>query len=598
MKKLLVFTLFAFGFIFPVVGNSAPLDIELPQNCLGYAYVPRAEEAMNHLSSFATELNLPNSTIIFIKSALAVILENRDMKGINWKGPIGVVLLQQDQENPWAIGVQLSAPDSYYRELARSFTLKSEDKKNGIRVYTKQEKVFDTLAYQEASGEEKKKSKQFFKTEEKQLILSRRGDYAWVSANPELINSLNKIAPPDLKVFEGIDFTFVFEAEPILDLLRSRLDQELPAILTAVPGTKFSRASIQPYLDLYFHYAQQVKRVAFGLTADEKGVSLEKMVTAESGSVLGEFLRLQKNGKLSLARYLDPRAWLIFDGRVNQAQMLIEPYRKLARAGEEFLGKMAPESRSRLPELRQATLSTIQSYLNNLGGEMAVCISSSPSGLFSSLMVQEIKDPKAYRNYLSRELPASLEKFRELYHELGITYDPGGLLQPVDRIYTLKMTCDMEKFPPGKPTSKPGKKLRLSFFNKPIISRFTLREGLAISATSWGGESKLASVLQRVEKGKEGVDLALLSPCYRNANGLIYFSFNHYLAFLDGIIKQMETAPEGKRLEKLQELAGIDLPLLICWKVQGETLSVRTGISMENIRKVKNLFSGGAPEKD
>lgn len=592
MKKWLVFTLIGVGFIFPAAGNSAGKAVELPQNCLGYAYTPRAEEAMEDLSDFAGELNLPTSSIFFIKSALGVLLENRDMKGIDWKGPLGVVLLQQGQEDPWAIGVRLSAPRSYYRELAESFTLKSEDKKEKIRVYTKQEKVFDTLAYQQATAEEKKKSKEFFKTEEKLLIVARRGDFAWVSPNSALISSLKNYDLTDLEVFPQSDFTFLLRMEPLLKLARKRIDKSLPAIISAVESSGRSpKGTIRAYLDLYLNFARQVKTVALGLTADKKAVSIEKMVTAESGSGLGEFLRLQKNGRLKLARYLDPRAWLIFDSRVSHPRMLIRPYKKLLQASEPLVAQLVPApDQADISDFQEASLENISSYLDNLSGELAASISASTGGFFSYLALLEVKDRKSYRRYISQEMPATLKKFRKIYREMGVSYDFTGPEKPGggEDIYSLKMTFDPDKFPRNKKRGAKEMKLINKLLQQPITSRLTLKDNIGITAASWGGASRLPEVLARIDQGKGGFDLSLIAPCRRNSHGLIYISLNRYLDFMKELL-------DHKKLAGLEKLTGIDLPILICWKVRGETLTARTTITLDNIKKIKAAFIAEDP---
>ena len=596
MKKVPVFILMAWLAVFPLAGYPAAKTVELSQNCLGYAYVPRAEAAMKNLSAFAGELNLPSSSIFFIKSALGALLENRQMKGIDWKGPLAVVLLQQGQDNPWAIGVRLSAPKSYYGVLAGSFTLKSEDRKEGTRVYTRQEKVFDTTAYQQASAEEKKKSNQFFRMEEKKLIVARGGDYAWISPNTDLIAALKSYRVPDLKIFPSADFTFLFRADPLLKMARERIEKNMPAIVSAAQsGAKAPAAGIKAYLDLYLDYAQQVKTLAFGLTADQKAVSLEEMVTAESGSGLGEFLRLQKNGKLKLAGYLDPRAWLITDTRVSQPRMLLLPYRKMLQASRSFMAGLVPASRqSDLARFQESALESIESYLDTMGGEMAASISTAPGGIFSYLALQEVKDQKSYRDYLSRRLPATLEKFRKTYQAMGVNYAYTGPETASGRedIYTFKMTFNPVKFPPGEKQGAGAEKLVKKLFSRPITSRLTLRNNIAITATSWGGVNPLPEALARLNGGKKGFDLSLVSPCHRNANGLLYLSLNHYLDFIREIIDQVKTSPPGKEAAALKNLAGIDLPLLICWKVEGETITARTAITLDDIKKVKDALTG------
>lgn len=611
---LVVSALLTFSFL-PAVGGTAP-EANLPPDSIGYIRIADAEGVLSDLARFAEKLQIPDASLIFFRMCLERILSIPDLSGVNLNGPLGFILFNlKEEKDPWAVCFSLSNPEACRKALAKSLTLISEDKESGVRIYAKQVKIFDTKSFRKATPEEKKDFQKFFKMEEEKICLALRGKNAWLTKNPALIDSVKDLKISDFTAPLPGNITLVFQPEIILQLIREEYaGKPLPGGAGETPGflspfsPAFSRKIFETYLDFYLDCARQIRTAALGVTINADGVSLETLIRAEPESPLAEFLRGQKTGELSLARYLDSDAWLVVADRIRKPEMLLEAYQKLFSILAQTSGPLSNGEKPLEPDkIKEIYLKSMQPYFKAVGEEMAFSISSSfPGNPLSMLILQELKDEAEYRSYIRQSLPETYESLKPFYEKMGITYDFSGLEEPRKyrgtEIYSVKIQFDWKQLQKKEPVGPEEKKIYEAWLNKPMLMEMTIWKGLGITSLSWGGGSGTDSLLDALAKGESTFDLKRLSDCGAETNGVIYFSLNRFFRWLNQLMAGLESdASEAgeKGLADLQKLTGLDLPLLVCVRVEGESLRAGTQIPVERIKAFHQITEkkASAPEK-
>jgi len=590
--------------------------VNLPEKVQGYAWVPNPDRLLSDLGKFSQNLDIPPLAIMGLQMMLGGLLENSNLTGVDMDGPLCLVSFSPEAEDSWAVCFSLTNPDIYLKALSKTLKLQSEDDKTGIRVYTKEVKTLDAEAFAAASPEEQKKMGDFYKTSKKSVSVAINKKSAWLSPNQDILKQLYRLTPVDFKAPVDGSLAVVLKVQPLLDFLeplaKEKLEKfEMTAAEAPSPlGENVARELLNSYIDLSLYYGRQVRTFAIGLTINGDGVELYELIEAEPDSSLEEFLKAQKKGELSLARYLDDSSWMVFDGRIQRQDMLIELYRKLFDIfGGVFkeldTGKDEKTVADQLAAFEKTFLKNLQIFINCSGDEMAFSISSSPAAIFSAVSVQKITDPKAYREYIKKSYLESIDIMMPFYQERGVGFDLAGIKEPETykgvEIFTAKITFDLKKLLKKEELSEDEKR-GLSLLEAPMIIQSAATGRLAVTEMSWGGKPDIKTRLDLIAAGKSSFDLKELNPCRKDANGVLLISIDRFLKdYLLAIMKKLSPPEtEAGQAEVLERLGALDLPILACYTVDGANLKIETGVAMDKIRAVKVIIEKikkATPEK-
>jgi hypothetical protein len=586
--------------ITPALGKT-----KLPESVIGYAWISNPERLLSDTDKFIQEMDMPPMASMILKMGLGGMLENPNLTGVDMDAPLSLVSFDPDQLESLAINFTLSNPASYLKTIKKSLKVKSEDTENGITIYSKEIEEFDNDAYDAATEKEQEDTAKFYRKVETTVAIAIKGKSAWISLDPDLLKKIHNLSAADLKPQLNNNLVIVLRVQPLLDyaepLAREGLESmELPEGETSSPlGKEATKKMLASYVDLYLYYARQVDTAALGFTFNGDGVELAKFVEPKSGSPLEEFLAAQKKGTLSLARYLEPTPWLVIDGRMQKQEMLVELYRRFFDLFGGVLDELDTEVNGKktidLAKLEETFIKNIQEYLKCSGDEMAVSISSSPETVFSAAAVQKITDPAAYRSYITKSYLESINDMIPLYDKFGINFDLAGIKAPEKykgtEIFTVKCTFDFEKMLKKEDMGEDEKRT-FEIFKDPMIIQMAATDKLAVTEMAWGGKPDIKARLDLIASGKSSFNLKELGTCREDANGVILFSVNRYIKdMISGMMKKM--VPEGveaPQAEMMDKLGNLDLPLLVCYTVEGPNMKVKTSISMDKILAVKALI--------
>ncbi len=572
----------------------APAGEETPQ-AIGYISTPNTGKTLDDLVNLIEKLNLPNGGMVVFRAYLGGLLENPTLSGVDLKGPLAIVFFNPSgKTDSWAAGFRLNNPDSYLKVLEKSLSLKKTDRESGVRTYTKETQVFDREAYLKADSEDRKDLDRFNKDVITTISLALKGNTAWLTTNPELIEAVREKNLSDFRAPVSTNLALVFEVEPLLEIVRPKFEDSLSRLdQAAEEGSKGGR-SLRQILGFYLHYARQIKEGTIGITADADGIVLKNLIRAEAGSGVGEFLREQKPGRLSLARFLEPEALLIADGLLRKPEMLLGPTEKLFSIygttcqAEDF------------EALRKAWLESSETYFRAVGDETALSLSSRPGLPMAASMVQSLKDPAAYRAYIQTGFPAIYQQLKPFYDEQGITYDFTGLEEPRKfqgvEIYTLKSEIDREKFLKASVKDETDKKFLEALPEGPMIMEWAVWKNLAVSHYTWGEGGKIDPLLERVMAGQRSLRLRDFTGSRRRLNGAVYLSLDRLCRFGERFINRFADKPKGQKgTAMLRKLAKLDLPLLWTITVDEEKVEAETRIPVEKINSIKEVIAPSKP---
>ncbi len=606
-KNRLSFGLVSMLVFLAVIAAPVYAGAKLPEKMIGYAWIANPNRLLGDLEKFSQELDIPPFTTMILKMALGGLLENDNLVGVNMDGPLCLISFSPDEADSWAVCFSLSNPDSYLRTIKKILKLKSEDEETGVAVYTKEVTEFDGEAYNEASEEEKKDSDKFYRTEEKSIALAIKDKTAWLSLNPDILKEVRSFSLADFKRPVKGALLIALRVQPLLDIAEKGMREGLESLDMEVgeASSPFSpeatRELFQSYLDLYLYYGRQIETISLGFTLNGDGVALEEVIEPKPGSPLEEFLKGQKKGDLSLARYLEPGPWLVIDGRMEKPEMLVELYRRFFDVLDGILKELdaatgVKDAGTRVAKIKQSYLESVESYLTKCAGdEMAFSISSTPDAFISAVAIQKIKDPKAYREYIKQSFLENLDIVMPLYKEMGISLDVSGVKDPSTYkgadIFTAKIQFDWKKLL-KKEELTDDEKRAFSLFEDPMIIQMAATGDLAVAEMSWGGKPDIKGRIDLIAAGKSSFNLKELGDGRKDANGILYFSINRYIGdLLSGMIKKMAPADvPAPQAEVLDKLARLDLPLIILYTVDGADLKVATRIAMEKIQAVKAVI--------
>jgi hypothetical protein len=584
----------------PAIGRT-----QLPESVIGYAWVSNPDLVLSDMDKFLQEMDVPPMASMLLKMGLGGMLENQNLTGVDMSAPLCLVSFSADQLDALAINFTLSNPASYLKVIKKSLKVKSEDTDSGITIYSKEVEEFDDEAYNAATTEEQEDMSKFYRTIETTVAIAIKGKSAWISLDPNILKKIHNLSAADLKPQLNNNLVIVLQIQPLLDyaepLIREGLEElDMPEEDTSSPlGEDATKKMLAAYVDLYLYYARQVSTTALGFTLNSEGVGLAKWVEPKKGSPLEEFLAAQKNGTLSLARYLEPEPWMVIDGTMRKQEMLIELYRKFFDLFGVVLEEIDIEKNGKktidLAKLEETFIKNIQDYLKCSGDEMAVSISSSPEAIFSAAAVQKITDPEIYRTYITKSYLESINDLMPLYEKFGVNFDLAGIKSPESykgiEIFTVGIKFDFKKLLKKEEMSNDEKRT-LAIFDAPMTIQMAAMDKLAVTEMAWGRKPDIKARLDLIAAGKSSFNLKELGSCRENAHGVILFSVNRYLKnMVSGMMKKM--APEGvetPQAELLDKLGNLDLPLLICFGVEDGNMKVNTNISMDKILAVKALI--------
>jgi hypothetical protein len=570
----------------------------LPAGTVGYAWVPNVDKLFADADQFLTALGAPNMFLMMAKAGLGQMLGNAELNAVDLKGPLAIVVLNpKENPQPLAAAFRLKAADAYFKGMEEPPTLIPGDEKSGVRIYSRKISTFDSAAYDAASPDEQSDVNRFYQSSE-QPFLALQGDTAWISENPALLDQVKGISLASLAAPLAHDLVLVFETETLGKLLREEADQQLEK--TDKSGTAGGSAQmLRSQVDLYLNYLGQVKQAVTGLTLDKNGVAVEKIVMARPGSTLASFLAAQKKGELKLARFLDRDSWFAADFRVSRPEMLLGFYSRMFDLMAEASPLAAGGEKTALdPKARGLYLKAIKAMVDAMGEESAFSVSSPPGTLFSGVSVMEIKSEEAWRGYIRQGmLDAMLPAWKSAAAKKGMTYDASGIEQPGKYknfdVYTLRVRIDKSALAiPEEAMKEIG-----GWVNQTMTVAMAAAGKIAVSAMSWGGEPRIGEVLDRVAAGQSSFDPARFGAAAAGANGAMIFSLDSFLRGILGIIPADKI--EGLQGENLKKLSSLELPLIVSFRAEGETLRASSSFPMEKILAVKNLFeskSKPAPE--
>lgn len=577
----------------------------LPPDSIGYVRIEDAERTISELAGFAQKLEIPDASLIFFRMSLERVLSIPDLSGVDLNSPLCFILFNlKEEKDPWAVGFSLSNPDSCRKAMDKSYKLISEEEEEGIRTYSRQIKIFDTKRFRQASLEERKDFQKFYKETEEKVCLALEGKKAWLTKNPALINSVKDLEISDFGAPLSSAITLTVRPEIILQLIREEYSgknlsggdaEDPPSPLS--PG--FSRKIIESYIDFYLGCARQVKTAALGITINAEGVSLQSLLRAKSESLLAKFLREQKAGRLSLARHLDGDAWMVLAYRMRKQEMLLDAYQKLFSAIARTSGPPSEREEALSPDkIKEIYLKSMEPYFKAVGEEMAFSISSSfPDKPFSMLVLQELKDESEYRSYIRESLLETYKSFGSFYEKMGITYDFSGLQEPRKyrdaEIYSIEIQFNWKQLRQKESVSEEENKIFSGWLAEPMLMEMSIWKGTGITSLSWGGECGTEALLDKLAKGESTFDLKNLAGCEAETNGAIYFSVSNFFLWLKQLMAEVEgESSEGgeSKLPDLEKLARLDLPLLICIRIEGEDLKASSRIELENIKTLQEII--------
>lgn len=599
--KYIIYSLAFASILFtPFLGKA-----EIPEYIIGYAWVADPDQLLSDMDKFMQEMDIPPMASMIIKMGLGELLENPNLAGVDMSSPICVVGVDPEQPDSWAINFTLSNPATYLRTINKTLQVKSEDNESGITTYRKEVEEFDSEAYESATEKEQENTSEFYRTVETTVSIAINNKSAWISLDPMLLKKIYTLKTGELKPQLDSKLVVVLQVQPLLDYAEPLIRQEISSLDlpegddSSPLGEQATRNMLKSYVDLYLHYARQVKTAALGLTINGEGVILEKFIAPKTETPLEEFLLAQKRGNLSLARYLAPTPWMVIDGRIQKQEMLLEAYKKIfdlfSGVINELDDKDIDKSTFDLAKLEKIFFKNIQDYIKCSGDEMAVSISSDPDSIFSAAMVQKITDPDMYRSYITSSYLDGINELMPLYNKLGINFDLTGVKTPETykgaEIFTAKIKFDFNKLV-EQDEMGPEEKRALALLEAPMSIQMAVKDKLAVTEISWGKQPDIKARLDLIVEGKSSFNPEELGNCREDVNGVILFSVNRYLKdMVSGIINKM--APEdiqGPETEILKRLGGLDLPLLACFVVKDGNLKVRTSISMNKILAVKSAI--------
>lgn len=586
-----------------IVPARAEEDTRVRPRLIGHIWIPSAAKAIDDLTRFAEKLKLPTGGVVALRSYLGALLENPTLSGVKLDDSFRVVVFNPSEATySWAVGFQLNNPDSYLKVLEKSLSLKNTDGETGIRTYIKETQVLDREAFLKAKPEDRKHFDQFNKTLTTTLYLDLKENTAWLAPSLEILEAVKDRGPLDFRAPVTANLALVLRAEPLLELIRKKIEEKISRPDAAAASTPSSdgeptKQTLQTQLDLYLHYARQVAEVTIGITADADGIVLEKLVRAEPGSGLGEFLREQKPGRMSLARYLEPGAVMIADGFIRKPEMFLGPTKRFFSISAPAAGQ--PDGGN--PEgLRAAWLNISKTYFQAVGDEIAVSLSSSPEAPFTQCMIQSLKDPAAYRAYVRDGFAGTYELVKPFYDERGITYDLSGLKEPREyqgvEVHALKIKIDRKKLLESEAKKEADKQLVAALPEEPITMEWAVWKNLGISRMAWGGEETIDPLLERVMSGKSALKLKGLTGFRRGINGAVYFSLNDLCRVGERLFTRFATGSRGRKgTAILRKLAALDFSILWTVSVDGETVKAATVIPMEKIAAFKEAVAPSSP---
>ena len=569
----------------------------LPPGTVGYLWVPSPEKLFADADSFLGALGTPNAGLMFVKSLLGQMLSNPDLSAVDMKGPLLLVMLNpKENPQPLAAAFRIGQLDAYLKGLEEPPILKPSDAASGVKVYARKVQTFDSAAYDAASIDEQSDVNRFYKTSE-EPFLAIRGDTAWVSENPDLLGRLQNLAPEALSPGLGHNLVLVFEAETLGKLLREEADKQLQVIDESA-GADASAKMLHAQVDLYLGYLAQVRRAELGITLDKAGAAVEKSVTARPGTTLAAFLAAQKKGELKLARFLDRDSWLAADFRVSRPELLMGFYSRMFDLMYQSppLAGAAPD-----PKARSSYLQAIKAMVDTMGEEEAFCISSPPGTFFSGVSVMEIKSEAGWKNYIRQGVLDVIPAWKGSAAGKGMTYDTSGIEKPAKYkdidVYTLRVRVD-----PGA-LSIPPEALKTvgSWMSQTMTVAMAAVGKIGVSAMSWGGESRIGEIVDRVSSAQASFEASRFGPSAGSANGVIFLSLDSFLRGIMGLLPADQV--KGEAGETLKKIAALDLPLVATIRAEGETLRAGSAFPMEKILAVKKLFeskpkaAGPAPQK-
>jgi len=578
---------------------------KLPESVVGYAWISNPDKLLSDTDKFIQEMDMPPMASMILKMALGGILENQNLTGVDMGAPLSLVSFDPEQMDSVAINFTLSNPASYLRTIKKTLKVKSEDTGNGITLYSKEIEEFDNDAYDSATEKEREDTAKFYHKVEATVAIAIQGKSAWISLDPDLLKGIHNLSAADLKPQLDNNLVIVLRVQPLLDyaepLAREGLESlELPEGETSSPlGKDATKKMLSSYVDFYLYYARQVETTALGFTFNGEGVELAEFIEPKSGSPLEEFIAAQKKGTLSLARYLQPSPWMVIDGRMQKQEMLVELYQRFfdlfGGALDEIDKNVNGKKTIDLAKLKETFIKNIQEYLKCSGDEMAVSISSSPDTIFSAVAVQKITDPDVYRSYITKSYIDSINDMIPLYEKFGVSFDLAGIKAPEKykgiEIFTVGIKFDFKKLI-KKEDMGADEKRALDLFQSPMTIQMAAIDKLAVTEMAWGEKPDIKARLDLIAAGKSSFNLKELGTCREDANGVVLFSINRYLKdMISGMMKKM--VPEGveaPQAEMLDKLGNLDLPLLVCYTVEGGNMELKTSIAMDKILSVKALI--------
>jgi hypothetical protein len=600
------------GLVFPLANSGGE---ELSPSLLGYLRVENPDRMIAGLERFLQGLDIPPLAGAALKMGLGGVIENPNLAGVDLSAPVILASFPPDRSEAWAVSLALPAPEAYHRALVKNWKFKSPEKMEGIRIYTREIKEFDSQAFSAATPEERIDVDSFYRPEEKTLAVAAAKKRVWISPALEILKEVAPLFPADFPSPVSGDLVIGLQVRHLLEIAEESMRAGISsppagAPAAAVPfGPPAARAMLEAYLDFYLHYARQVENLFFGLTLDGSGVRVEELLRAGPETGLAKFLAAQKKGKLCLARFLEPSPWLAADGRIDDPEMLLEIYSRFFAIVDEIMAQTGEagdeqEAVGRLAAVWKSYISLLDDYLKRcVGDEMAFSISSSPENFISGVSIQKIRDREAYRDYIQKSFLSNREILTPFYAELGIAVDDSGIEKPEIfqgiEIYTARMTFDFKKLFPQKAIPEDQKKI-LALMESPFVIQFAASGDLAVAEMSWGGEPDIKSRLERIASGKSSFDTDRLGASWAEANGVIYFSLDRYLNnFLGPMIERAEIE-EGKAstADDLRALGQLDLPLVAYLTVDGPNLKATVDIPMERILAVKAVIDDIQAKKE